>query len=119
MENDKERKVGIRPRKPGSLSKTSRRENWLRTLEDQRNALRAVKRCRDLGRHGWPLVVVKYEGTPGNSLEQGSSLRQSLSASVSGRAPLVAVMETGDLLNRHDSSEFGRLHCTRLRRVFR
>lgn len=55
MENDKERKVGIRPRKPGSLSKTSRRENWLRTLEDQRNALRAVKRCRDL-RPAWVAV---------------------------------------------------------------
>jgi hypothetical protein len=61
MENDKERKVRLPPRKPGSLSETSRRKNWLRTLEDQCNALRAVKmkRCRDLGRHGWPLVVVK------------------------------------------------------------
>jgi hypothetical protein len=64
------------------------------------------------------LVVLGYEGTLWSGAGQFLS-GQSLSASVSGRAPLVAVMETADLLNRHDSSEFGRLHRSRLRRVLR
>ena len=63
-------------------------------------------------------VVLKYEGTLWSGAGKFLS-GQSLSATVSGRTPLVAVMETADLRNRHDSSEFGRLHCPRLRRVLR
>jgi hypothetical protein len=48
---------------------------------------------------------------PGRLYLSGRSRR----ASVSGRAPFVAVMETADLLNRNDSSELGRLHGPRLR----
>ena len=51
-------------------------------------------------------VVLKYEGTLWSGAGKFLS-GQSLSATVSGRTPLVAVMETADLRNRHDSSEFG------------
>ena len=41
------------------------------------------------------------------------------SPSFSGCEPLVAVVETADVRNCHNWSEFGRLHYPRLRRVFR
>jgi hypothetical protein len=51
-------------------------------------------------------------------MERGQLLSgQSLSDSVAGRTPLVSVMEAADLLNRHNSSELGRLHGPRVRRV--
>ena len=48
------------------------------------------------------LVVLEFEGKLWSGAGQFLS-GQSLSGSVSGRAPLVAVIETADLLNRHDS----------------
>ena len=63
-------------------------------------------------------VVRKHEGTLWSGAGQFLS-GQSLSATVSGRTPFVAVMETADSLNRNDSSELGRLHGPRLPRVLR
>ena len=60
----------------------------------------------------------------GNGEMRGNAVRVSLednhcSPSFSGCLPLVAVVETADLRNRHNSSEFGRLHYPRFRRVLR
>jgi hypothetical protein len=52
------------------------------------------------------LVVLKCEGRERYGAGQ-FRCGQSLSAAVSSRTPLVAVMEAADLLNIHDSSELG------------
>jgi hypothetical protein len=89
------------------------------TLEDERNAMRAVKRCRfRAGTSSW-VASWSFPSTRERCGAGQFLSGQSLSASVSGRAPLVAVMEAADLGNRHDSSGFGRPHCPRLRRVLR
>jgi hypothetical protein len=55
---------------------------------------------------------------------RGNTVRASLednycSPSFSGCQPLVAMVETADLRNRHNSSEFGRLHHPRFWGVLR
>jgi hypothetical protein len=60
----------------------------------------------------------------GNGEMRGNAVRVSFpdghcSPWFSGWPPLVAVVEPADLRNRHNSSEFGRLDCARLRRVLR
>jgi hypothetical protein len=57
----------------------------------------------------------------GNGEMRGNAVRASFadnrcSPSFSGWPPLVAVVKTGDLRNRHNSSEVGRLHYPRFRR---
>jgi hypothetical protein len=113
-------KLNVDKRKPGHklvlgratglcLSKTSRRKNWPRTREDGRNAMQG--RHAGTSSEGMRVISWSFSSTRERYGAGQFLCGQSLSARVSGRMPLVAVMEAADLLNRHDSSEFGRLHC--------
>jgi hypothetical protein len=61
------------------------------------------------------VAMVKCGETPCASLFADNHY----SRSFSGCPPLVSVVETAELRNRHNWSEFGRLHYPRFRRVLR